>query len=162
MNHDEVDANSYKNEKIDWLPYVKHVVLCTIFCYARYSKAMDRNYCIWNEILFVSTWTRMDFNSLRTEEDEPIYTYNGKYMRRFVRQSIKGGRVCAFNQYCKSKLFDDLLKIISEELNVKGNSYDIIEAYLVYKKKRFKFFEKNIKNNLMIIETKMKEKKIYQ
>ena len=36
------------------------------------------------------------FNSLRTEKDEPIYTYNDKYMRWFVRQSIKGGRVCAF------------------------------------------------------------------
>ena len=24
------------------------------------------------------------FNSLRTEEDDPIYTYNGKYMRDFV------------------------------------------------------------------------------
>ena len=29
------------------------------------------------------------FNSLRTEEDEPIYTYNDKYMRWFVLQSIK-------------------------------------------------------------------------
>ena len=38
------------------------------------------------------------FNSLRTEGDEPIYTYNDKYMRWFVRQSLKGGRVCAFNQ----------------------------------------------------------------
>ena len=35
------------------------------------------------------------FNSLRTEQDEPIYTYNDKNMRWFVRQSIKGGRVCA-------------------------------------------------------------------
>ena len=31
------------------------------------------------------------FNSLRTEEDEPINTYNDKYMRWFVRQSIKTG-----------------------------------------------------------------------
>ena len=40
------------------------------------------------------------FNSSRTEaeEDEPIYTQNDKYMRWFVRQCIKGGRVCAFNQ----------------------------------------------------------------
>ena len=41
---------------------------------------------------------RKYFNSLREEEDEPIFTYNDKYMRRFVRQSIKGGRVCACNQ----------------------------------------------------------------
>ena len=38
------------------------------------------------------------FNSLRTEKDERIYTYNDKYMRWFVRESIKRGRVCAFNQ----------------------------------------------------------------
>ena len=38
------------------------------------------------------------FNSLRTEEGEPIYICIDKYIRWFVRQSIKGGRVCAFNQ----------------------------------------------------------------
>ena len=59
------------------------------------------------------------FKSLRTEEAEPIYTYNEKHMRCFVRQRIKGGRVCDFNQYYKSNICDDLLKIISEELNVK-------------------------------------------
>ena len=41
------------------------------------------------------------FNSLRTEEDEPIYTYNDKYTRWFVRQAAYGGRVCVFNQYYK-------------------------------------------------------------
>ena len=70
------------------------------------------------------------FNSLRTEEDEPINTYNGKHLRWFVRQSIKGGRVCAFNQYYKSKHFDDIKKIISKELAVKGNTYEIFEEYL--------------------------------
>ena len=29
------------------------------------------------------------FNSLRNENDEPIYTYNDEYMRYFVRESIK-------------------------------------------------------------------------
>ena len=43
------------------------------------------------------------FIKLRTEEDEPVYTYNDEYMRWFVRQSIKGGRVLAFNQYYKSE-----------------------------------------------------------
>ena len=38
------------------------------------------------------------FISMRDENDEPIYTYNDKDMRWFVRQSIKGGPVCAFNQ----------------------------------------------------------------
>ena len=62
------------------------------------------------------------FNSLRTE-DEPIYTCKDKYMRWFVRQAAYRGRVCAFNQNYKSKSCDDILKIIPEELNVKGNVY---------------------------------------
>ena len=53
-----------------------------------------------------------NFFSLGTEGDEPIYIYNAKYMRNFVRQSIKGGRVCAFIQYFKSKLCEDILKKI--------------------------------------------------
>ena len=33
-----------------------------------------------------------------------MYNYNDKYMRYFVRQMIKRGRVSAFNHYCKRKL----------------------------------------------------------
>ena len=89
------------------------------------------------------------FNSLRTEEDDPIYTYNDKYMRWFVRQSIKRGRVCVFNQYYESKKGDDILKIISEDLKVKGNIHDEIETYLKYKNKHFEIFEKEYENQFI-------------
>ena len=82
------------------------------------------------------------FNSLRTEEDAPIYTYNDKYMKWFVRQSIKGGKVCAFNQFFKSKHCEDILKNINKELTVKGTVYDTIGAYMKYKNKHFKIFQK--------------------
>ena len=82
------------------------------------------------------------FNSLRTEEDEPIYTYKDKYMRWFVRQSTKGGRVCAFNQYYKSDHYNDIKRILSKELGVKGNIYDNNEEYLRYKKKYYDIYEK--------------------
>ena len=87
------------------------------------------------------------FTSLRTEEDEPIYTYNDKYLEWLVRQSIKRGRVCAFNQYFKFKFCEDILKIISEELNVKGNIYDIFEGHLEYKNNFLKIFEKEYESN---------------
>ena len=48
-------------------------------------------------------------------------------MRWFVRQSIKGGRVCAFNQYYKSNHYNDIMRILSKELGVKGNIYEIVE-----------------------------------
>ena len=73
------------------------------------------------------------FNSSGTEEDEPIYIYNDKHMRWFIRQSFKGGRCWNFNRYYKSEICDDILKTFPEELNVKGNVYEIIQAYLKYK-----------------------------
>ena len=90
------------------------------------------------------------FNSLRTEQDEPIYTYNDKYMRWFVQQAAYGGRVCSFNQYYKSKSCDDILKIISEELCVYGIDFDIIEAYMEYKNNHFKIFKKEYEDQFNV------------
>ena len=143
MNDDDIDGDNYKDKKDIWLPYVKNDVLCTAYSYARYIKAMEEiTGFSMKDCLSVPGLGWKYFNSLRTEEDEPIYTYNDKYMRWFVRQSIKGGRVCAFNQYFKSKHCDDILKIIKKELAVKGTVYDTIEAYMEYKNKHFKIFEK--------------------
>ena len=143
MNHDEFDENNWRAKKDEWLPYVKNGVLCTAYCHARYCGSMQE----------VSGFSMKDclskpgvgfkqFNSLRTEQDEPIYTYKDKYMRCFVRQAAYGGRVCGFNQNYKSKICDDILNIISEELNVKGISYDKLKIYMDYKNKHFKIFEK--------------------
>ena len=41
-------------------------------------------------------------------------------MRWFFRQSIKRGRVCAFNQYCKSKICGVIFKILSREIKFEG------------------------------------------
>ena len=42
-------------------------------------------------------------------------------MRNFVRQSIKRGRLNAFNQHYKSETSDEVYNIISKELNANGN-----------------------------------------
>ena len=142
MNHNDKDENNWKNRKDECLPYVINDVLCISYCYARYNKCME-------EIIGFSRKDCLSlpglgwkyFNSLRTE-DEPIYTYNDKYMKWFVRQSIKEGRVCAFIQYYKSNHYNDIQRILSKELGVKGNIYDIIEEYLRHKKKHYEIFEK--------------------
>ena len=86
------------------------------------------------------------FKSFRTEEDEPIHSYKDNYKKWFVRQSFFGGRVCAYKQKYKSKSCDDISKIITDQLNVKGNIDDILEAYLNYKLKHFKIFGKENEN----------------
>ena len=60
------------------------------------------------------------FNSLREENDEPIYTFNDEFIRYFVRQSIKVGQCSALNQYYKSNISQEVFNIISKELNVNG------------------------------------------
>ena len=142
MDHDGIDENNWKGRKDEWLPYVKNDVLCTAYSYARYIKAMEEiTRFSMKDCLSLPGLGWKYFNSLRTEEDEPIYTYNDKNMRWFVRQSIKRGRVCSFIQRYKSNHFEVIKRILSKELGVKGNIYDIIEEYLRYKKKHFKIFE---------------------
>ena len=106
MSHDEIDENIYMNNKDEFLPYVKNDVLITASSYARYNKAMeDITGFSKKDCLSLPGVGWKYFNSLRIEEDEPLYTYNDKYMRWFVRRSRRVGRVCAFNQYYKSKFF---------------------------------------------------------
>ena len=147
MNHDEFYSDTWKDKKDEWLDYVKNDVLCTAFSYARYSKAMQEiTGFVMKDCLSLPGLGWKYFNSLRTEEDEPIYTYNDQYRRWFVRQSIKGGRVCAFNQKYKSNHYNDIKRFLSKELGVKGNIYDFIEEYLRYKKKHYEIFEKAYEN----------------
>ena len=121
MNHDENDENNWRDKKDECLPYVKNDVLCTAHSYAQYCGAMQEiTGFSMKDCLSLPGLGWKFFNSLRIEENEPVYTYNDKYMRWFVRQSTKGGRVCAFNQYYKSKKCDDILEIISKEINVRG------------------------------------------
>ena len=132
MEHDEVDYDNYKDKKYEWLPYVKNDVLCSAFCYARYCKAMEEiTGFSMKDCLSAPGLGWKYFKSMRDENDDPTYTYNDKYMRWFVRQSLKRGRVCAFSQYYRSELCDEVSIILLEEINVKGNVYDIIEDYII-------------------------------
>ena len=129
------------------MDYVKSGVLCTAFSYAGYCKAMEETTGFsLKDCLSAPGLRRKYFNSTRGEHDEAIYTYNDKYMRYFVRYSIKGGRVCAFNQYYKSKICDDVSKNLSKKLKVEGNVYDILEAYVKYKNEHSKNFRKEYEN----------------
>ena len=107
-------------------------MLSTAFFYARYSKGMEKltGFGMKNSLPLPSLANKY-FNSLRDENDEPIYTYNDEFMRHFVRQSIKGGRCSALNQYYESNISQEVFNIISKELNVNGkdNVCEIINKY---------------------------------
>ena len=75
MDHDEIIGNNYKDKIDEWLLYVKHEVLCTAFCCARYSKSIKEITGFSMKDCFSPPGLGWEnFNSLRTKKDEPIYT----------------------------------------------------------------------------------------
>ena len=108
MDHNDVDYINYEDKKDEYLPYVKNDVVCTALRYAGYCKAMvEITGFSMKDCLSAPGLGWKFFNCMRDENDEPIYTYNDKDMRWFVRQSKKGGRVCRLNQYYRSKICDE-------------------------------------------------------
>ena len=142
LEHDEIFEDNWEEKENEWLPYLKNDVLSTAFSYARYSKRMEEltGFGMKNSL---PSLANKYFNSLRDENDEPIYTYNDEFMRHFVRQSIKGGRRSALNQYYKSNISQEVFNIISKELNVNGNDNvcEIINKYFKYTNEQRKILE---------------------
>ena len=143
LEHDEIYEDTWEEKENEWLPYVKNDVLSTAFCYARCTMGMEEltEFGMKN-ILFLPSLANKYFNSLRDENDEPIYTYTDPFMRNFVRKAIKGGRCNAFNQHYKSEISDEVFNIISKELNVNGNICEILEKYFEFLNKYEKQYAK--------------------
>ena len=74
MNHEQTDETIWRDKKDEWVDYLKKDVLCNAFSYARYSKAMEQiSGFSMKDCLSLPGLGCRYFNSLRTEEDEPIY-----------------------------------------------------------------------------------------
>ena len=144
LEHDEIFEDDWEERENQWLPYLKNDVLSTVFSYARYSKGMEEltKFGMKNSLTLPSLANKY-LNSLREENDEPIYTYNDDFMRHFVRQSIKEGQCSALNQYYKSNISQEVFNIVSKELNVKGNDNvcEIIKKYFEYTNEQRKMIE---------------------
>ena len=115
------------------MPYVKIDVLSTAFCYARYTLGMEEltGFGMINSLPLPSLANK-NFNSLRDEDDVPIYTYTNPFMRNFIRKAIKGGGCNAFNQHYRSDISDEVFNFFSKELNVSGNICEILEKYFYF------------------------------
>ena len=108
MEYEEKFADTWKNEKHEWMDFVKNDVLKPTFSIARYSRAMESLTGFWMKVCVSLPALRWNFvESIGKETDETIHTYKAKYTRSFVRQSVKGGRCGVFNQ----KLVNIFLKV---------------------------------------------------
>ena len=130
MEHVEIYEDTWEARENEWLPFVRNDVISTAFCYARYRMGMEElsGFGMKNSLTLPSLASKY-VNSLRGDNDEPIYTYTDPFMRNFVRNTIKGGRCNAFNQHYKSENSHEVFSNISKKLNVNVNICEILEKY---------------------------------
>ena len=63
--------------------------------------------------------------------DREIYSFKNKFLRDFIRKSIKGGTVRALKRYFESILFDEKLLTIRKHLNLYDDNISIVtENYI--------------------------------
>ena len=98
-------------------------------------------------------------NSLRDENDEPIFTYTDPFKRNFVRNSIKDGGCNAFNQHYKSEISNEFFIYISRKLNVNSNICNLLEKYFEVSKKYEKLYAKELVSKYEDIEILSEKKK---
>ena len=66
-------------------------------------------------------------------KDREFYTFNDKYVRDFIRNSIKGGRVASLNRYFESNQCEEIQNIIKKHLKIDDNEIsNIIDEYSKY------------------------------
>ena len=163
LEHDEIFEDNWEEKENQWLPYLKNDILTTAFSYARYSEGMEKlkGFGMKNSLTLPSLANKY-FNSLRYESDEPIYSYNDEIMRHFVRQSIKGGRCSALNQYYKSNISQEVFNIISKELkvNANDNACEIIDKYFEYTNEQRKMIEDEYESRFKEYRDNGEEKRI--
>ena len=80
-------------------------------------------------------------------KNQEFYTFNDKYVRDFIRKSIKRGRVAALNKYFEPSRCEEILNTITIPLNINGIEIsNIIDDYLKYINIKREEFELEFKN----------------
>ena len=96
--HSVIVKRNFAELKHIWEPYLKLDALCLAFIYARHSMEMQK--MIGFGIKDCLTETSLGWKCFGTDnKDREFYTSNEKYVRDFIRKTIKGGGVAALNRY---------------------------------------------------------------
>ena len=93
----EYYLKNYADLKQIWEPYFRLEVFCLAFIYARLSMGVKKmsGFGI-KDFLAEASLGRRCFGTYNKNRE--FYTFNNKYYKDFIRISIKGGRVAAFNR----------------------------------------------------------------
>ena len=132
IEHSVINKNNFAELGHIWEPYLLSYVLCLAFIYARHSMEMQKMSGFG--IKDCLTEASLGWKCFGTfNKDREFYTFNDKYVRDFIRKSIKGGRVGNFNRYFESNQCEEILNIIKKFLKINSIEIsNIIDEYLKF------------------------------
>ena len=132
IDHSIVNKNNFAKLKHIWEPYLISDVLCLAFIYARHSMEMQK--MTGFGIKDCLTEASLGWKCFGTyNKDREFYNFNDKYVRSFIRKTIKGGRCRAFIRYFESNQCEEMLNTIKKHLKIDDNEIsNIIDKYLNY------------------------------
>ena len=147
IDHSVIIKNNFIELRHIWEPYLISDVLCLAFIYARHSMEMQKMSGFG--IKDCLTEASLGWKCFGTyNKDKEFYTFNDKYVRDFIRKSIKGGRVGAFNRYFESNQCEEILNTIKKHLKINDNEIsNIIDKYLKYINTKRDEFKSDFENN---------------
>ena len=132
IEHSIINKNNFAELRHIWEPYLISDVLCLAYIYARHSMEIQKmsgfgiKDCLTEASLGWKCFGKYN-------KDRELYIFNDKYVHDFIRKSIKGGRVAAFNRYFESNQCEKILNNIKKHLKINDNEIsNIIDKYLKY------------------------------
>ena len=132
IEHSIINKNNFVELRHIWEPHLISDVLCLDFIYARHSMEMQN--MTGFGIKGCLTEASLGWKCFGTyNKDREFYTFNDKYVRSFIRNSIKGGRCGAFIRYFESNQSDEIMSTIKKHLKIDDNeTSNIIDEYSNY------------------------------
>ena len=145
-----INKSNFADLRHIWEPYLKLDVLCLAFIYARNS--LEKQIVSEFGIKACLTEASLGWKCFGTSnKDSDFCTFDDKYIRDFIRKTIKAGRIAPLHRYFESNQCDKTLNTIEIHLRINGNEIskkvDENLNYIIIKRDEFMLeFEKGGKD----------------
>ena len=115
IKHSVNNKSNFADLRQIWEPYFKSDVFCLAFINDRHSaERQNRSGFGIKDCLTEASLGWKCFGTFY--KDREFYTFNDKYVRDFIRTSIKGGRKAAFNRYFEQNQYEKIPNSIKKHL----------------------------------------------
>ena len=115
INHDLINITIYKDYENLWRPYLIDDVLRLACVSAKQGNSFQKiiGVSYKNSLMEAALGGSCLVRSLK-EDNRILYTPENKYVRDFIKKTVHGSRVLAFNKKIVSKLFKDVVNVLEK------------------------------------------------